>query len=139
MAYPPTLIPLVLPMALFDWPVAAALFSWMNFGTTMGLYWASCRMVRESVGSPLNLQHWFWVVLASTVGSIGGTIFPGQSSVFIAAACALAIVGCRLGRMWLTVVGLVVATAKPHLSGPLILTYSTGPVNDPGESLQDIR
>jgi hypothetical protein len=69
----------------------------------------------------LDPQHWFWVVLASTIGGIGGTIFTGQSSVFIAAACALAIVGCRLGRTWLTIVGLVVATAKPHLSGPLIL------------------
>lgn len=120
-AYPPTLIPVVLPIAPFDWPVAAALFSVMNFGAAMALYWACYRMVRESVGSPLRLKHWFWVVLASTIGGISGTIFTGQSSVFITAACALAIVGCRLGRMWLTVVGLVVATAKPHLSGPLIL------------------
>ena len=120
-AYPPTLIPVVLPMAPFDWPVAAALFSWMNFGAAMALYWACYRMVRESVSSPLGLKHWLWVVLASTIGGIGGTIFTGQSSVFISAACALAIVGCRLGRMWLIVVGLVVATAKPHLSGPLIL------------------
>ena len=120
-AYPPTLIPVVLPMAPFDWPVAAALFSWMNFGAAMALYWACYRMVRESIGSPLGLKHWLWVVLASTIGGIGGTIFTGQSSVFITSACALAIVGCRLERMWLTVVGLVVATAKPHLSGPLIL------------------
>jgi hypothetical protein len=121
LAYPPTIIPVVLPMALFDWPLAAALFSWMNFGAAMALYWACYRMVRESVGSSLRLKHWFWVVLASTIGGISGTIFTGQSSVFITAACALAIVGCRLGRMWLTVVGLVVATAKPHISGPLIL------------------
>ena len=120
-AYPPTLIPIVLPMAPFDWPVAAALFSCMNFGAAMALYCACYRMVRESVGTPLRLGHWLWVVMASTIGGIGGTIFTGQSSVFITAACALAIVGCRLGRMWLTVIGLVLATAKPHLSGPLIL------------------
>jgi hypothetical protein len=47
-------------------------------------------------------------------------------------------VGCRLGQMWLTVVGLVVATAKPHLSGPLILTYSTGQVNDTAKLLRAI-
>ena len=120
-AYPPTLILVVLPMAPFDWPVAAALFSWMNFGAAMALYWACYRMVRESIGSPLGLKHWLWVVLASTIGGIGGTIFTGQTSVFVTASCALAIVGCRLERMWLTVVGLVVATAKPHISGPLIL------------------
>ena len=40
---------------------------------------------------------------------------------FIAAACALALVGCRLQRSWLTVIGLVIATAKPQLSFPLLL------------------
>jgi hypothetical protein len=55
------------------------------------------------------------------MGGVAGTIFTGQSSVFIAAACALALVGCRLQRPWLTVIGLVIATAKPQLSFPLLL------------------
>ncbi|MBV8672969.1 MAG: DUF2029 domain-containing protein, partial [Acidobacteriaceae bacterium] len=110
-----------LPMAPFAWPVAAALFSLMNFAAAMVLFWACYSIVRESVGVPLRLKHWFWVVLASSIGGIAGTIFTGQTSVFTAAASALAIAGCRLQRTWLIVVGLVIATAKPHLSGPLIL------------------
>jgi hypothetical protein len=120
-AYLPTLMLLVLPMAPFDWPIAAKLFSLMNFGAAMVLFWACYRIVRELVGSPLRLMHWFWVVLACTIGGIAGTIFTGQTSVFVTAACALAVVGCRIQRTWLTVVGLVVASAKPHLSGPVIL------------------
>jgi hypothetical protein len=120
-AYLPTLMLVVLPMAPFDWPAAAMLFSLMNFGAAMVLFWACYRMVREFVGWPLGLRHWFWVVLASTIGGIAGTIFTGQTSVFIIAACAIAIVGCRIQSKWLTVVGLIIATAKPHISGPLIL------------------
>jgi hypothetical protein len=120
-AYPPTLMLVVLPMAYFDWPAAAMLFSLMNFGAAMVLFWACYRLVRESLGGPLGPAHWVWVVLASTMGGVAGTIFTGQSSVFIAAACALALVGCRLQWPWLTVIGLVIATAKPQLSFPLLL------------------
>jgi hypothetical protein len=120
-AYLPTLMLLVLPMAPFDWPRAATLFSLMNFGAAMVLFWACCRIVRELVGSPLRLTHWLWIVLACTIGGIAGTIFTGQTSVFVTAACALAVLGCRIQRTLLTVIGLVVASAKPHLSGPLLL------------------
>jgi hypothetical protein len=120
-AYLPTLMLVVLPMAPFAWHGAALLFSLMNFAAAMALFWACYCIVRESVGAPLSLKHWFWVVLASTVGAIPATIFTGQTSVFTAAAAALAIAGCRIQRTWMIVVGLVIATAKPHISGPLIL------------------
>lgn len=113
-AYPPTLMLVVLPMAYFDWPTAAKLFSLMNFGASMVLFWACYRLVRESLGAPLGPVHWIWVALASTMGGVAGTIFTGQTSVFIAAACAMALVGCRLQRPWLTVIGLAIATAKPQ-------------------------
>jgi Glycosyltransferase family 87 len=120
-AYLPTLMVVILPMAPFDWPVAAKIFSLLNFSAAMVLFWACYRLVRESLGSPLRPKHWLWVTIASTIGGISGAILTGQTSVFIAAACALAVVGCRLQRPWMTVVGLVVASAKPHLSGPILL------------------
>jgi hypothetical protein len=55
------------------------------------------------------------------MAAIDVAIFYGQSSVFVAAACAIALVGSRLQRPWLTVIGLVLATAKPQLSLPLLL------------------
>jgi hypothetical protein len=120
-AYLPTLMIVVLPMAPFDWPVAAKIFSLLNFSAAMGLFWACYRLVRESLGSPLRAKHWLWVTIASTIGGISGTILTGQTSVFVAAACALALVGCRLRRPWITVVGVVIASAKPHLSGPILV------------------
>jgi hypothetical protein len=120
-AYLPSLLLIVLPMAPFQWAVAAKLFMVMNYAAAMVLFWACYRLVVESVGAPLKVRHWVWVVLASTIGGISGTISTGQTSVFIAAAMAAALVGCRLQWTWLTVASLVVATAKPHLSGPLIL------------------
>ena len=129
-AYLPTLLPVVLPMAAFDWAHAASLFSLMNFGAAMVLYWACWRLVRESIGGALRPVHWFWVVLGSTIGGVAGTVYTGQTSLFITAACALALVGCRLQRPWLTVIGLVVASAKPHLSGPMLLFIA---VFEPGQ------
>ena len=121
LAYPPTLMLLVLPMGYFKWSVAAKLFSILNFGAAMVLFWSCYRLVRESLGAPLRIVHWFWVVLASTMAAIDVSIFYGQSSVFIAAACAIALVGSRLQRPWLAVIGLVIATAKPQLSLPLLI------------------
>ncbi len=120
-AYLPTLMPVVLPMAPFGWSTAAKLFSIMNFCAAMILFWACYRLVREYVGEALRPVHWFWISLAASIGAISGTITTGQTSVFIAAAAALALLGCRLQKTWLTVVGLVIASAKPHLSGPLLL------------------
>ena len=120
-AYLPTLMLVVMPMAAFDWTHAKELFALMNFGAAMVLYWACYRLVRELVGAALRPKHWLWIVLGSTIGGIAGTLFTGQTSVFVTAACAVALVGCRLQRSWLTVIGLVVASAKPHLSGPLLL------------------
>jgi hypothetical protein len=120
-AYLPTLMVVVLPMAPFDWPVAAKIFTLLNFSAAMVLFWACYRLVRESLGSPLRAKHWLWVTIASTIGGISGTILTGQTSVFVAAACALALVGCRLQRPWMTAVGVVIASAKPHLSGPILL------------------
>jgi hypothetical protein len=120
-AYLPTLMLVTLIMAPFEWPVAANIFAWLNFAAAMLLFWACYRLVRESIGTRLQPVHWFWVVIAATIGGISGTILTGQTSVFVAAAGALALVGARLQRTWLTVVGLVVASAKPHVSGPIIL------------------
>ena len=46
-AYLPTLIPAILPMALLDWPAAARLFAVFNFSAAMLLLWAGYRLVRE--------------------------------------------------------------------------------------------
>jgi hypothetical protein len=121
---------LALPMAPFSWPVAAKLFALMNFAASIALFWAGSRLVHEIIGGMLNPLNWFWVVVASTIGGISGAIFTGQTSVFITAAGALALVGCRTHRTWLTVVGLVVATAKPQLSAPLLLFIA---LFEPGE------
>jgi hypothetical protein len=108
-------------MGYFKWSVAAKLFSILNFGAAMVLFWSCYRLVRESLGVPLRIVHWFWVVLASTMAAIDVSIFYGQSSVFVATACAVVLVGSRLQRPWLMVIGLVLATAKPQLSLPLLL------------------
>jgi len=120
-AYPPTVTSIALPLALFQWPVAARLFSLANFAAAMVLFWACYRLVREELGHSLRPSHWFWVVLASTVSGVPGTIFTGQTSVFIAAAVAIAIVGSRCQRSWLTVVGFTIAGFKPQLSAPALL------------------
>jgi Glycosyltransferase family 87 len=128
--YPPTLMVIVLPMALFQWPVAARLFSLANFAAAMVLFWACYRLVREQLGHRLRPSHWFWVILASTLGGVAGTIFTGQTSVFVAAAVAIALVGSRCQRSWLTVVGFTIASAKPHLSAPALLLI---PWLEPGQ------
>jgi hypothetical protein len=120
-AYLPTLMAVILPMAPFDWPLAAKIFSLLNFLAAMVLFWACYRLVREAIGRPLQGKHWLWVIVAATLGGISGTVFTGQTSVFISAACAIALLGCRLHRSWMTVIGLAIASAKPHLSGPLLL------------------
>ena len=120
-AYLPTLMILVLPLAPFKWPVAAKIFSLMNFSAAMILLWGCYRLVRESARPHYGLQNWFWITVASTLGAISGAILTGQTSVFIAAAITVALIGCRSQRAWLTVTGLVIASAKPHLSGPLLL------------------
>ncbi|HEY0757714.1 MAG TPA: glycosyltransferase family 87 protein [Acidisarcina sp.] len=120
-AYLPTLMLVVLPMAPFKWLVAAKIFSLMNFAAAMALFWACYTLVREMVGEPLSSLQWFWVVIASTIGGVTGTIVTGQTSVFVTAACAVALAGCRTGRAWLIVIGIVIATSKPHLSGPVLL------------------
>jgi hypothetical protein len=120
-AYPPTVTSIALPLALFQWPLAARLFSLANFAAAMVLFWACYRLVREELGHSLRPSHWCWVVLASTVGGVAGTIFTGQTSVFMAAAVAIAIVGSRCRRSWLTVVGFTIAGIKPQLSAPALL------------------
>lgn len=120
-AYLPTLMLVVLPMAPFDWPVAARLFSMMNFVAAMVLFWACYRLVREYLGATFGLRHWFWICLGCTIGGIAGTISTGQSSLFVASAMAVTLVGCRLQKTWLVVAGIVIASVKPHLSGPLLL------------------
>jgi hypothetical protein len=119
--YPPTVMLIVLPLALFHWPVAARVFSLLSFAAAMVLFWACYRLVREELGHRLRPSNWIWVVLASTLSGVAGTIFTGQTSVFIAAAVAIAIVGCRCQRSWLTVLGFTIASAKPHLSAPALL------------------
>ena len=76
--YLPTLMPVVLPIALFGRQTAALLFSWMNFGAAMILFWCCYCIVRETLAAPLELHHWLWVVLASTIGGVAGT--EGQCS-----------------------------------------------------------
>jgi hypothetical protein len=93
----------------------------MNVVATMLLFWACYRLIHEETGEELTPSQWFWLVLACTVGAIPATVQMGQTSVFIAAACAIAILGCRLQRTWMTAVGLVIASAKPQISGPLLL------------------
>ena len=118
--YLPTSAFFVLPMALFDWQVAARLFSVLNFLAAMALFGGCWFLLRRTLGVPLRPFHWLWLVLGSTVGGTAGTIFTGQTSVFIAAAGVAALVGIRTRQPWLTVIGMVIATAKPQLSFPLL-------------------
>jgi len=93
----------------------------MNFVAAMVLFWACYRLVGDYLGTSLGIGRWFWICLASTIGGIAGTVSTGQTSLFVAAAMAVTLVGCRLHRTWLIVAGIVIASAKPHLSGPLLL------------------
>ena len=120
-AYPPTVTSVALPLAFFGWPAAARLFSLANFAAAMVLFWACYRLVREELGHSLRPSDWFWVVLASSVSGVAGTIFTGQTSVFIAAAVAIAIVGARCHRSWLTVAGFAIAGISQQLSAPALL------------------
>jgi len=120
-AYLPTLMPVVLPMAPLDWWAAARLFGALNFSAAMLLLWASYRLVRELLGAPLRLMHWSWLTLGTTIGGVSGSISTGQTSVLIAAACALALLGCRLQNRSMVIAGTVIASAKPHLSAPILL------------------
>jgi hypothetical protein len=120
-AYLPTLMPAILPMAPLDWRAAARLFAALNFSAAMLLLWASYRLVRELLGAPLRLVHWSWLTLGTTIGGVSGSISTGQTSVLIAAACALALLGCRLQNRWMVIAGTVIASAKPHLSAPILL------------------
>jgi Glycosyltransferase family 87 len=120
-AYLPTLIPAILPMALLDWPAAARLFAALNFSAAMLLLWASYRLVRELLGTPLRLMHWSWLTLGITIGGVSGTISTGQTSLLVTAACALALLGCRLHNRSMVIAGTVIASAKPQLSLPILL------------------
>lgn len=119
--YLPTIITIILPMAFFSWPIASVLFSLMNFVAAMALFWACYFLIVDATKGRLQLSSWIWLVVASTIGGVAGTIFTGQTSVFVTAAMALALVGCRLQRTLLVVIGLVICSAKPHLSGPIAL------------------
>jgi hypothetical protein len=120
-AYLPTLMPAILPMAPLDWWAAARLFAALNFSAAMLLLWASYRLVRELVGAPLRLMHWSWLTLGITIGGVSATISTGQTSLLVTAACALALLGCRLQNRWMVIAGTVIASAKPHLSAPILL------------------
>jgi hypothetical protein len=119
-AYLPTLLPAILPMAPLDWPAAARLFESLNFAAAMLLVWASYRLVRELLGAPLCPMHWAWLTLGTTIGGVSATISTGQTSLLVTSACALAAVGCRLQNRTMVVVGTVIASAKPHLSAPIL-------------------
>jgi len=120
-AYLPTLMPAILPMAPLDWPAAARLFAALNFSAAMLLLWAGYRLLREMQGAPLSLLHWSWLALGMTVGGVAATISTGQTSLLVAAACALALWGCRSRSRWMVIAGTVIASAKPHLSAPILL------------------
>jgi hypothetical protein len=120
-AYLPTLMPVILPMAPLDWWAAARLFAALNFAAAMLLLWASYKLVRELLGTPLRLMHWSWLTLGITIGGVSGTISTGQTSVLIASACALAQLGCRLQNRSMVIAGTIIASAKPHLSAPILL------------------
>jgi hypothetical protein len=120
-AYLPTLMPAILPMAPLDWRAAARLFAALNFSAAMLLLWTSYRLVRELLGAPLRLVHWSWLTLGTTIGGVSGSISTGQTSVLITAACALALLGCRLQNRSMVIAGAVIASAKPHLSAPILL------------------
>jgi len=120
-AYPPTLMLICLPLAAFSWPMAARVLTMMNFVAAMILFWACYRLVRGSSNSALTSKQWIWVCMAGTMGAIAGSISTGQTSVFLSAALALVLVGCRERRLWFTAIGSAVATLKPQLSGPLLL------------------
>ena len=120
-AYLPTLMPVILPMAPFNWSAAARLFAAINFSAAMLLLWASYRLVRDLLGAPLRLIHWSWLTLGTTLGGVSATISTGQTSLLITAACALALLGCRLQNRAMVIAGAVIASAKPHLSAPILL------------------
>jgi hypothetical protein len=120
-AYLPTLMPAILPMAPLDWWAAARLFAALNFSAAMLLLWATYRLVREFLGAPLRLMHWSWLTLGITIGGVSGTISTGQTSLLVTAACALAVLGCRLQNRLMAIAGTVIASAKPHLSAPILL------------------
>jgi Glycosyltransferase family 87 len=120
-AYLPTLMPAILPMAPLDWWAAARLFAALNFAAAMLLLWASYKLVRELLGTPLRPMHWSWLTLGITIGGVSGTISTGQTSVLIASACALALLGCRLQNRSMVIAGTIIASAKPHLSAPILL------------------
>jgi len=120
-AYLPTLMPVILPMAPLNWWAAARLFAAINFAAAMLLLWASYRLVRDLLGAPLRLIHWAWLTLGITIGGVSATISTGQTSLLISAACALALLGCRLQNRAMVIAGAVIASAKPHLSAPILL------------------
>ncbi|MGA2562645.1 MAG: glycosyltransferase family 87 protein [Steroidobacteraceae bacterium] len=120
-AYLPVIILICLPLAAFDWPAAATCLTFMNFLAAMILFWACHRLAHGQPNVALTPRQWFWVCLACTIGAISGSVSTGQTSVFVSAALALVLVGCRERRMWLTGIGWTIASLKPQLSGPLLL------------------
>jgi hypothetical protein len=120
-AYLPTLMPAILPMAPLNWWAAARLFAAINFMAAMLLLWASYRLVRDLAKAPLRLVHWSWLTLGITIGGVSGTISTGQTSLLVTAACAVALLGCRLQNRSMVIAGTVIASAKPHLSAPILL------------------
>jgi hypothetical protein len=120
-AYLPTLMPVILPMAPLDWRAAARLFGALNFSAAMLLVWATHKLVRKMLGAPLRLMHWSWLTLGMTVGGVAATISTGQTSLLVTAACAVALLGCRLQNRSMVIAGTVIASAKPHLSAPILL------------------
>jgi hypothetical protein len=120
-AYLPTLMPAILPMAPLDWWAAARLLAALNFAAAMLLLWASYRLVRELLGAPLRLMHWLWLTLGITIGGVSGTISTGQTSLLVTAACALAVLGCQLQKQSMVIAGTVIASIKPHLAAPVLL------------------
>lgn len=120
-AYLPTLMPAVLPLAPLNWWAAARLFAAINFSAAMLLIWASYKLVREFYGAPLRPVHWLWLTLGTTIGGVSATISTGQTSLLVTAACTLALLGCQLRNRWMVIFGAVIASAKPHLSAPILL------------------
>jgi hypothetical protein len=120
-AYLPTLMPIILPMAPLNWWAASRLFAALNFAAAMILVWSSYRLIRELLGAPLQLMHWSWLTFGTTVGGVSATIATGQTSLLITAACAAALLGCRLKNDSMVIAGAVIASAKPHLAAPVFL------------------
>jgi hypothetical protein len=119
--YLPTSAFFVLPMALFDWQVAARLFSVLNFLAAMALFGGCWFLLRRTLGRsppalPLAVAGPWDPRWAGRLGPFS----PARHRSSSRRPGVAALVGIRTRQPWLTVIGMVIATAKPQLSFPLL-------------------